>query len=47
MQILECENCCYFWKEDDDSYITCHYEGDPYYAPCEEQSRIHESQEIW
>lgn len=39
MEDLECKNCSYYWKEDYERYPTCHYDYDPYYAPCEERER--------
>ncbi len=28
-------NCGYFWKDEDEAYPRCHFEG-PFNAPCEE-----------
>lgn len=31
---MECKYCVYYWQEQDESYPRCHYENDPYEAPC-------------
>ena len=28
-------NCGYWWKDDDEDFPHCHYEGPDGYAPCE------------
>ena len=33
--MVECKNCPYFYKGEDDDFCYCHFEGD-YLAPCEE-----------
>ena len=34
---MTCKDCCYFWKEDEERFSSCHFEircpGDK--APCE------------
>ena len=39
MKHLNCKNCVYFWKEEDESHEQCHWEprcpGD--FAPCDEE----------
>ena len=32
---VECKNCPYYYKGEDDDFCYCHFEGD-YLAPCEE-----------
>lgn len=36
MNKLNCQNCNYCWKEEEDIFPCCHYEGS-YPAPCEEE----------
>ena len=33
--MVECKNCPYFYKGEDDDFCYCHFEGN-YLAPCEE-----------
>ena len=33
--MVECKNCPYYYKGEDDDFCYCHFEGD-YLAPCEE-----------
>ena len=33
--MVECKNCPYFYKGEDDEFAYCHFEGN-YLAPCEE-----------
>lgn len=30
-----CENCGYHWKEEDERYPRCHFDGPEGWAPCE------------
>ena len=36
---MKCTDCCYFWREEDETFQTCHWEsrspGD--IPPCEEE----------
>lgn len=32
---MTCKECSYLWKEEEDNFPCCHYEGD--IAPCEEE----------
>lgn len=40
MENLTCENCGYFWKEDDEERATCHWVSrcPNDFAPCEEEN---------
>lgn len=31
-----CENCGYLWKEEDEKFPSCHFEGPVGWAPCEQ-----------
>ena len=33
--MIECKNCPYFYKGEDDDFACCHFEGN-FLAPCEE-----------
>ena len=33
--MIECKNCPYYYKGEDDDFAYCHFEGD-FLAPCEE-----------
>ena len=33
--MIECKNCPYHYKGEDDEFACCHFEGN-YLAPCEE-----------
>ena len=33
--MVECKNCPYYYKGEDDDFCYCHFEGN-YLAPCEE-----------
>ena len=39
---MKCANCCYFWREEDEDFDSCHWEprcpGDV--PPCEEEGEI-------
>lgn len=37
---MKCSDCCYFWKEEDENYPSCHWESRaPSDAPpCEEEN---------
>lgn len=37
----ECEkrNCGYYWKEEDEEYPSCHFEGPVGWAPCEQDEQ--------
>lgn len=37
-----CENCGYHWKEEDEKFPSCHYEGPVGWAPCEQEDDIDE-----
>lgn len=32
---MECYNCSYYYKNDDDDFPSCKYYWDDAYAPCE------------
>lgn len=32
----KCENCGYHWKEEDEKFPCCHFEGPVGWAPCEQ-----------
>lgn len=31
---MTCANCGYHWREDNEDYPCCHYEGPDAWAPC-------------
>lgn len=33
--MTRCEMCGYYWKEDEERYPCCHFEGPDGWAPCE------------
>lgn len=41
---LECKNCCYQWKDEDDRWPCCHWEArcPDDYPPCEEEDYVEE-----
>ncbi len=43
---MKCENCCYYWTEEDMKYPTCHWGYNPYdsleMAPCEREEFYYE-----
>ena len=42
--MLRCENCCYYWQEDSETFATCHWDtSQPWDAPCEEDEYWDES----
>lgn len=32
---MKCEECCYYWQDEDESRPRCHYEDPRFPAPCE------------
>lgn len=35
---MKCVDCCYYWRDDRDTYACCHHPShSPYPAPCEEE----------
>ena len=36
--MVECKNCPYFYKGEDDDFCYCHFEGD-YLAPCDQTAQ--------
>ena len=32
---MKCEECCYYWKNEDEARARCHYEDPMFPAPCE------------
>lgn len=47
---MKCADCCYFWREEDEAFQTCHWEsrcpGD--IPPCEEEEEedVYEDEEL-
>lgn len=33
---MRCENCGYYWQDEEDKYPHCHFEGPDGWAPCEQ-----------
>lgn len=33
---MKCEECCYYWKDENEAYPRCHYDDPRFPAPCEE-----------
>lgn len=31
------DNCGYYWKEEDEAFARCHFEGPEGWAPCEQE----------
>lgn len=40
-----CSNCGYWYKNDDDRYAHCHFEGPDGWAPCEQEEPIYERED--
>lgn len=41
---MRCNNCGYYWKDDDEAFPYCHYD-DPWPAPCEQDEYYEEEEE--
>lgn len=47
---MKCADCCYFWREEDETFQSCHWEprcpGDV--PPCEEEEEedVYEDEEL-
>ena len=43
---MKCVDCGYYWKEENEPYAHCHYEGFDAWAPCEqEENELYEEEE--
>lgn len=38
------DNCGYYWKEEDEKFARCHFEGPDGWAPCEQEDNDYESE---
>lgn len=36
------DNCGYYWKEEDEKFARCHFEGADGWAPCEQEEYYEE-----
>lgn len=41
---MKCENCLYYWKDENDRFPCCHY-NDAWKAPCEDDEDYEEPDE--
>ena len=38
------DNCGYYWKEEDDAFPRCHFEGPDGWAPCEQEDEYYDDE---
>ena len=44
--MTRCEQCGYFWQEENEDYPSCHYTGIDAWAPCVQDDVIEEPEDF-
>lgn len=46
-KIMKCEDCAYYWRDDDTKVKICHYQYNDGYAPCEVDEQYEEPDDYY
>ena len=41
---MNCVDCGYYWREEDDAIPRCHFEGPVGWAPCEQEDEYYDDE---
>ena len=44
---MKCEDCAYYWRDDDTKVKFCHYQYNDGYAPCEVDEQYEEQNDYY
>jgi hypothetical protein len=42
---MKCEYCGYYWKDDDEKFPHCHYNGPDEWCPCNMEEPTYETED--